>query len=336
MKIWLPYLRAGTGSDVSTYYLAKGLRERGHQVFDQGFSRRYELAPWLLRTTPQPRGCDVTITNTWNGFAFARKGIPMVTVDRLGLFDPTLNPYKSKAQRIYHNLFVRQFIRRSARAASQVVAVSERTADVFAQQFDVPRPKVILNAVDTDFFSPPERTRRIEQNQTRRLLYVGTLSRRKGVDLLSSVMRSLGDAYELYYTGSADAPIFGKDRLPNMHALGRLDQDAMREEYRKAHALLFPSRGEGLARAIMESLACGTPVAAANISSMPEAVNEQVGRLCPPDDVTSFAAAIKDLTTDDPTWQQYSRAARQRAEERFCLNRLLDEFEVLLTGLVEK
>ncbi len=334
MKIWLPYIQAGTGADVSTQYLAAGLRTRGHAIHAQGFARHYELAPWLLKTVTPPEGCEAIITNTWNGFAFARPGIPMMTVDRLFILDPTLEPYKSPAQRLYHRLFVQNFVKHSARTADRVVAVSAYTADTFAQKLGVPRPTVILNAVDTDFFSPPSQPRRIDPNQPRRLLYVGTLSRRKGADLLAPIMRRLGDAYQLYYTGSGDAPILGKNRPSNMHALGRLNQDQMREQYRQAHLLVFPSRGEGLARAIMEALACGTPVVAANISSMPEAVDSQVGRLCPPDDVAAFVEAVTAVTEQDSIWQQYSSAARQRAEERFCLKRLLDEFEALLAEMV--
>ena len=302
-------------------------------MHEQAFGRYYEFAPWLLKTAEPPNGCEAIITNTWNGFAFARPGIPMVTVDRLFVLDPMLEPYKSTAQRIYHHLLVQNFVKSSARAADQVVAVSEYTADTFARKLGFPRPRVILNAVDTEFFSPPRNPRRITPGQPRRLLYVGTLSRRKGSDLLAPIMRQLGDAYQLYYTGSPDAPILDQDLPANMHALGRLDPHQIREQYQQAHLLLFPSRGEGLARAIMEALACGTPVVAGNISSMPEAVDDRVGCLCPSDDVTAFVQAITRITSEDRVWQVYADAARQRARERFCFMRLLDQFEGLLAGL---
>ncbi|MCG5516953.1 MULTISPECIES: glycosyltransferase family 4 protein [unclassified Ectothiorhodospira] len=336
MKIWLPYIQAGTGADISTSYLATGLRDRGHDTYKLGFNRRYEFAPWLLRSVKPPTGCDAIITNTWNGFAFARTGIPMVTVDRLFVLDPALGPYKTPAQRFYHNVFIRQFVKRSAQSANRVVSVSEYTADIFAKQLGLPRPTVILNAVDTDFFSPPPQPRRIDPSQPRRLLYVGTLSRRKGTDLLAPIMRQLGDAYQLYYTGSADASVLGKDEPSNMHELGRLNQKEIRDQYRQAHLLVFPSRGEGLARAIMEALACGTPVVAGNISSMPEAVDEQVGQLCSPDDVSAFVEAITAVTVQDSTWQGLSVAARQRAKERFCLKRLLSEFEAVLAQVAAR
>lgn len=336
MNIWLPYVKAGTGSDISTQYLAVGLSGRGHQVHEQAFPRHYEFAPWLLKVFKPPTKCDAIITNTWNGFGFARSDIPMMTVDRLFVLDPALDPYKSRVQRFYHRWLIRQFVKNSALAAARVVAVSKYTATIFSQQLALPRPTVILNAVDTRFFTRSPGPSRIAPCQPRRLLFVGKLSRRKGADLLAPIMRRLGDAYQLFYTGYADSPYLGKDRPSNMHALGRLDQTQIRDQYRQADLLLFPSRGEGLARAIMESLACGTPVVAANISSMPEAVDEQVGRLCPPDDISAFVEAITVITSENSIWQTCANAARRRAEDRFSLTRLLDDFERELVEMVRK
>ena len=334
MKIWLPYVQVGTGSDVSTQFLANGLRDRGHDVIEQPFARHYEFAPWFLKRAAPPAGCDVIITNTWNGFAFSRAGIPMITVDRLFVLDHTLEPYKSPVQRIYHHTLIRHFVRQSALKAHAVVAVSEYTADALANALRVPRPQVILNAVDTDFFTPPTEPKRL--HTPRRLLYVGTLSRRKGTDLLAPIMRSLGDDYTLCYTGNPTAPVLGGNLPANMHALGRLTLEQVREEYRKADALIFPSRGEGLARAVMEAMACGTPVVASDLSSMPEAVDTTVGALCPPDDIEAFCQAIRTLTRHESSWLQHSSQARERAVERFCLSRLLDQFEVLAGLLVAK
>lgn len=336
MKIWMPYLAAGTGADLSTLYLARGLEERGHTVVLQPFSRRFEPVPWFLRAVEPPESAEASITNTWNGFAFTRPGISMITVDRLFVLDPALTPYKSPLQALYHNTFVRRFVTASARQAEVVVAVSEYTAEMITKTIGGCRPKIVLNAVDTEFFTPVGRAGAPNGTRPIRLLYVGKLSRRKGADLLPPIMKSLGARYQLYYTGSEREFSGYGEPAPNMTSLGRLSQDAIRDQYRRADILLFPSRGEGLARAIMEALACGTPVVVGNISSMPEAVDDQVGRLCSPDDIPSFVAAIEALTADGTTWQHHSTLARQRAEEKFCLSRLLDEFEALLAGIVAR
>lgn len=336
MNVWLPYIAAGTGADVSTVALAQGLKDFGHQVTTQPFPHAFELAPWLLRTVWPPRGCDVTITNTWNGFAFKRPGIPMVSVERLFVLDPALEPYKRRAQRIYHEQVIRRFVMASARRADAVVAVSEYTADVFAERLALPRPKVILNAVDTNFFSPEPEPLRTPPRPPHRLLFVGTLSRRKGADLLAPIMRRLGPDFQLYCTGSPTTQVLGPDLPANMHAIGRLNLEQVRTEYRKADLLLFPSRGEGLARSIMEALACGTPVVTSHISSMPEAIDDAVGRLCPPDDVTSFVNAVVSLLENPQLPVRYRESARRRAEERFSLARMMRDWDSLLHEMTSK
>lgn len=335
MRIWLPYLAAGTGADVSTQYLAEGLRKRGHDVVCQPFSMRFEPAPWLLRAVSPPPDCDAIITNTWNGFAFARRGIPMITVERLFVVDPTLTPYKSRVQATYHRVLIGPYMRRSMKRADVVVAVSQYTADAVARVFSFVRPRVILNAVDTDFFTPPEKPPALSVPQRKgRLLYVGNLSRRKGADLLGPIMHRLGPGYELRFTGRADAATFDCPLPHNMTPLGRLSQEEIRQEYRQADALLFPSRGEGLSRAVMEAMACGLPVVAAKVSSMPEAVDDTVGRLCPVDDVDAFVSAAREVTGGDRENRlRLSRAARQRAKSRFAITRMLDDFERLLSYL---
>ena len=226
MKTWLPYVQVGTRSDVSTQFRANGLRARGHHVIEQPFARHYKFAPWFHKRAAPPAGCNVIITNTWNGFAFPRVGIPITTVDRLFVLDPALEPYKSPAQRIYHHTLIRRFARQSTLKADAVVAVSEYTADALANALRVPCPQVIINAVDTDFFTPPAEPKQL--HTPRRLLYVGTLSRRKGADLLAPIMRSLGDDYTLNYTGNPTAPALGGNLPANMHAVGRLTLEQVR------------------------------------------------------------------------------------------------------------
>jgi len=322
----VPYLKAGSGADVSTRYLAEGLEKAGIEAVLQGFHRYFEFMPWLLSGIPAPENTDIILTNSWNGYAFSRKGIPMVTVDRLFILDPLLNYYKNMLQKIYHNVLIKPYIKASVKRSHAVVAVSEYTAGVMSDILRIPRPRVILNAVDTDFFTPsPEKT---ENNDRKpfRLFFSGNLSRRKGADLLSPIMQRLGKGFELYYTAG-----LRKKELPGsikglMHPLGSLTQAQMRQQYRRADLLLFPSRGEGLSRAIMESLACGTPVVTSNVSSMPEAVTPEVGRLCRPDNPDAFANAIKELASDPVRLNVNRAAARERAEKFFELKRMVEDY----------
>ena len=327
MNIWLPYVEGGSGTDVFTHSLADGLRDLGHRVNVQRFAHHWQYFPWRLKAVPAPSGCEAIIANSWNAFAFRRSGCRLLAVEHLCVLDPALTPYRSFPQSVFHNTLVRHYERASAKAADITVAVSQYTRDALARQVPDSSPKVILNAVDCDFFHP------VDSRPDRgvfRLLFVGNLSRRKGADMLPGILNHLGDSFELHYTAGLRAPDFLQG-LANAHPLGKLDHQQVREAYRHADVLVFPTRLEGLPLVAMEAMACGTPVVASDSSSLPEVIRHGVtGMLCPQDDEQAFAEAIASLAYDPQRLRRMSEAARTDAVERFCRPRMAREYADLL------
>ena len=122
---------------------------------------------------------------------------------------------------------------------------------------------------------------------------------------------------------------------PNMLALGRPSREQLRDAYRNADVLLFPTRFEGFGYAVAEAMACGTPVVTTNCSSLPELVDDGVtGRLCPLDDVDAFAAAIRDLAADRERLREMGKRARAAAVERFDIQVMARKYDELFQGIV--
>lgn len=334
LTLWMPYISGGSGADVSTRYMANKLIDLGLTVHLQAFNTNFQFIPWILKGISAPVGTNLIVANSWNAFAFARPKCKLVVIDRLCVHDPALEPYKSFAQKIFHNYFVKRYVLASARRADASVAVSKYTADLYPKELNLPRPQAITNAVDTDFFTPCNSYKKPINDRNIRLLFVGNLTTRKGADMLSPIMQKLGGGYELFYTAGLRKNNL-PNQSPNMYPLGRLDQYQMREQYQKADLLIFPSRAEGLPRAVMESLACGTPVVSTDASSMPEAIDETVGVLCPRDDIDSFVAGVKKLTSSQTVLDKLSANARIRAVERFSLTRMINEYISLFSTLIE-
>jgi glycosyltransferase involved in cell wall biosynthesis len=86
----------------------------------------------------------------------------------------------------------------------------------------------------------------------------------------------------------------------------------------------------------MESFACGTPVIAADASSLSEAVTHgENGVLCATEKTECFVAAAEAMAKDPSAWQDMVIAARSTAEQRFSLDRMIEEYITLAAGLFE-
>lgn len=334
MKVWLPYIRGGSGADVSTEYLAEGLRAAGIDATAQMFAHPWQFCPRPLRAAGIPAGTQIILANSWNGFAFWRRGCRLVVVERLFIFDPAFYPYRTFAQGVFHELLVKNFVRRSYALADAVIALSAYSENKMKSTFPTVKPITILNAVDTDFFTPNLNEPEPMNKRPVRLLFVGNPIMRKGADLLPSIIERLGPGFEILYTTGlrSQDPFMG---ITGMRCIGNLSQVQVREAYRDADLLLLPTRLEGLPRAAMEAMACGTPVVSSDATSMPEVVDQGVtGRRCAAEDVDAYVSAIQELSGDPDRLTEMGRAARQVAETRFSLKRMIGEYVELFENLM--
>ena len=149
LRIWLPAVRAGSGSDVFVQRLAVGLRRAGHDPIVQWFPHCDELMPWRLAKVRAPEGTDLIHAGSWQAFAFKRAGLPLVVTEHHYVEHPSFAPYRSIAQAIYHRLFIRQCLRMSYLRADAVFAVSQHTAQAMTASLGRP-VDFIYNWLDTE------------------------------------------------------------------------------------------------------------------------------------------------------------------------------------------
>ncbi|HSL59813.1 MAG TPA: glycosyltransferase family 1 protein, partial [Acidimicrobiales bacterium] len=79
-----------------------------------------------------------------------------------------------------------------------------------------------------------------------------------------------------------------------------------------ADVLAFPSRYEGFGLPVLEAMASGTPVVAADATALPEVIGDG-GRLVPPGAVDAWAAALAAVLDDPAEAARLSAAGRRRA-----------------------
>lgn len=105
-------------------------------------------------------------------------------------------------------------------------------------------------------------------------LFVGRLSREKGVATLLSAWKSIPNGLSLAGSG----PYAAEENLgPHVTFLGALDSETVAREMRKAQFLVMPSECfEGFGMVIVEAFAAGSPVLASRLGAMAEIVKDGV------------------------------------------------------------
>ncbi|MCG2630709.1 glycosyltransferase [Bradyrhizobium sp. WYCCWR 13023] len=123
-------------------------------------------------------------------------------------------------------------------------------------------------------------------------------------------------------------------RFPVCH-LGRIDgQNALANVYSAADILAAPFLEDNLPNVVLESIACGTPVAAFAAGGIPDAVEHEInGHLSPIGDTDGLAQGIAFLL-DRAGDGQMRRAAQARANDQFdirtCARRYGSLFEEIV------
>jgi glycosyltransferase involved in cell wall biosynthesis len=98
-----------------------------------------------------------------------------------------------------------------------------------------------------------------------------------------------------------------------------------------ADIFVLPSRHEGLPYAVLEAMAMQVPVVATAVGGVGEVVrNEETGLLVAPRDGPALGAAVRRLLEETELRERLVAAARRRLEERFSLDRTVEQVEALL------
>ncbi len=99
--------------------------------------------------------------------------------------------------------------------------------------------------------------------------------------------------------------------------------------------MVLPSLIEGLPGAILEAGAAGIPCVASRIGGIPEVVNHgETGVLVPPGDSEAFCGAVLELLKNSVLRSQMGLAARARIQQRFELEKVVDQFEARYETLI--
>ena len=208
----------------------------------------------------------------------------------------------------------------AAREASASLAVCE---DLRRRLIGVGAPEdrtmTLRNGVDLDRFSPGDRAaaRAALGVDGFVILSVGSLIPRKGHDLTLQALQRMPDCRLLIAgEGPLRAQLEALARTlgvaDRVRFLGGVPHAELPGLYRAADISVLASEREGWANVLLESMACGTPVAATDVNGAAEIIcSPAAGRLVGPRTVEALMLAIGELRGDPPNRQ----ATRRYAED---------------------
>jgi glycosyltransferase involved in cell wall biosynthesis len=208
------------------------------------------------------------------------------------------------------------------RAPDRLLAISNGVADGLVRNFGVPRERmrVVHNPIDVARIEQRAQESTPAGCPSRFIVACGRLHRQKGFDLLLRAFARLREA-DVALVILGDGPERGNlEMLARELGLGaRLTMPGFVENpwswIARASAFVLPSRWEGLASALVEAMACGTPVIAADCDFGPREVvrDSETGLLPRAEDVEGLGAAIQLVLSDRALARRLAAAGRRRA-----------------------
>jgi glycosyltransferase involved in cell wall biosynthesis len=186
----------------------------------------------------------------------------------------------------------------------------------------IERVEVWQKGVDTELFRPELASQEMRSHLSQGhpdspiLLYVGRLSAEKEIDRIKPVLEAIPNA-RLALVG--DGPYRQEleayfDGTPT-HFVGYLTGESLAAAFASADAFVFPSRTETLGLVLLEAMAAGCPVIAANAGGIPDIVTDGVnGYLFDPDDEYGAIEATQKLLNQTLERDVLRQNARLEAE----------------------
>ena len=202
--------------------------------------------------------------------------------------------------------------------------------------------RVIPNGVDCDVFRPDAAAglafrRRHDLGDGTVLVAVGALEIEKRWDLLLESLALLpppAPPLVLCGTGAlASALRIQAQQLGlDVRFIGQVEPPHLVGAYNAATCVVHTRPDEVFSLALIEALACGRPLLAAEGGGTPELVGKS-GILAPPGDPRAFALLLQDLLGDPSRRAALGTAARQRAVERYSIDRMVRDYGEALEAL---
>jgi len=228
-------------------------------------------------------------------------------------FDRFPEEFPSIKAKIYYKIFFPLALSKSDR----IIAISQSTKTDLIKYHKISsdKVKVIYLGIDIDYFRSRLGNEKINQYIKKKYsldvpfgLYVGLTRPRKNLINLLKAIKMLREKknidFKMVFVGKIDNRFLDIEYTARKLKIndiviqtGFISDEEMITLYGMAAFFIFPSLYEGFGLPILEAMACGTPVIASNVSSIPE-VTGDAALLINPYDVEEISQSMHELFTN--------------------------------------
>jgi glycosyltransferase involved in cell wall biosynthesis len=222
--------------------------------------------------------------------------------------------------------------KRALKNADAHISVSQFTAQKTNEIFNLNiKFKIIPNSVNTEVFQPLPNPK----NEIKKILYLGTLIRKKGLLELPYIFNKVVEKYsnvELVMIGADSSdiktgshstyelmkPFLSEKALKKQKYLGKVPYSQVKNYIASADVIVYPSLAEALPVTWLEAMAMGKIVVASNIGWAREIItNGEDGFIEHPKNHDEFAKFIIDVLKNDIDNIHISKEAIYKVENNF-------------------
>jgi alpha-maltose-1-phosphate synthase len=199
--------------------------------------------------------------------------------------------------------------------ADYIICLSEFAKESLISN-GIPSKKIILTNLgfSPEDFLPKENYR---QNGIFRIIFVGTITKRKGIDLIISAYRRLNlIRSELLFVGPpGDASDIIENNKEFIKYLPYVNHTKLSEILRQSDLFVLPSYLESWGMVVLEAMACGLPVIVSDNTGSKDAVIPECGFVIPTGNIEILAEKILFFYNNQDVTERMGKEARKRAEK---------------------
>ncbi|MEK9643958.1 MAG: glycosyltransferase family 1 protein [Alphaproteobacteria bacterium] len=302
-------------------------------VSHMGPIRRLAWEQSVWRKIVKRESPDVLFSSA--NFALFASSVPQLLLMREGgLFNPyylkSVFPQLGLRARMA-TVLRRQIMLYSVRSATRVMFPSESLRDWVADWEPSIAETGIINhyGIDLSRFTMGQDRPPLDRNRIK-LLYVSVYYPHKDPCTLSRAVDALRDSgigadatitmaeqeFDLWYSGRTDYEELTQSEQRGRVTLGSVDYDNLTEIYKTSSIFCFPSLSETFGFPLVEAMACGLPIVAADTTINRE-ICGPIALYHTPGDPESLAARIRELIDRPCLYRWLSSEGRKRVEKNF-------------------